>query len=87
MAALTASSEDVEQLSKTFKMARPSLDDINQSVNQSGSISPVKFASATPVKPIQSKSNELPPAPGKNKTIMIGFAVLIALVLVFVILR
>ena len=87
LAALTASSEDVEQLSKTFKMARPSLDDINQSVNQSGSISPVKFASATPVKPIQSKSNELPPAPGKNKTIMIGFAVLIALVLVFVILR
>lgn len=31
LAALTASSEDVEELSKTFRMARPSVEEINRS--------------------------------------------------------
>ena len=33
LAALTASREDVEELSKTFKMARPSIDEINRSAS------------------------------------------------------
>ncbi len=34
LAALTASQEDVEELSKTFKMARPSIDEINRAAPQ-----------------------------------------------------
>ena len=30
LASMTASEEDVEELSKTFRMARPSMDDINR---------------------------------------------------------
>lgn len=35
LAAMTASKEDVEELSKTFKMVRPSMDEINQAAPQS----------------------------------------------------
>ncbi|ADE11508.1 serine/threonine-protein kinase [Sideroxydans lithotrophicus] len=35
LAAMTASKEDVEELSKTFKMVRPSIDEINQAAPQS----------------------------------------------------
>ena len=34
LAAMTASQEDVEELSKTFKMARPSLEEINRAAPQ-----------------------------------------------------
>jgi hypothetical protein len=34
LAALTASQEDVEELSKTFKMARPTIEDINRAAPQ-----------------------------------------------------
>ena len=35
LAAMTASREDVEELSKTFKMARPSMEEINRAAPQS----------------------------------------------------
>ena len=83
LAALTASSEDVEEISKTFKMARPSMDDINRSEIKGGSSSPIKFASATPVKPSQPKTKEPNSASEKKRMILIGFAILIALVFIY----
>ncbi len=35
LAAMTASQEDVDELSKTFKMSRPSLEEINRAAPQS----------------------------------------------------
>ena len=35
LAAMTASQEDVEELSKTFKMSRPSIEEINRAAPQS----------------------------------------------------
>jgi serine/threonine-protein kinase len=43
LAALTASQEDVEELSKTFKMARPSVEEINRAAPQ-----PQMFAKPLP---------------------------------------
>jgi serine/threonine-protein kinase len=45
LAALTASQEDVEELSKTFKMARPSIEEINRAATQ-----PQVFAKASPAR-------------------------------------
>jgi len=45
LAALTASQEDVEELSKTFKMARPSIEEINRAATQ-----PQVFAKPSPTR-------------------------------------
>jgi hypothetical protein len=44
LAALTASQEEVDELSKTFKMARPSMEEINRAAPQQ----PQVFARPTP---------------------------------------
>lgn len=70
LAAMTASSEEVEALSKTFKMARPSLEEISRAAPQppvfSKSPSPVA-AGRTPTEPQRS---------GKGGVIVIGIVVL-----------
>lgn len=54
LAALTASQEEVEELSKTFKMARPSMEEINRAAPQ-----PQIFAKPTPsVRPVEVASEK-----------------------------
>ncbi len=90
LAAMTATQEDVEELSKTFKMARPSMDDINRAAPQSKipkagspvifekkSASPQKKQAATPVEPASK---------GNTGLLIVIFAVLLIVGLVFALL-
>jgi eukaryotic-like serine/threonine-protein kinase len=81
LAAMTASPEEVEQLSRTFKMARPSLEEINRAAPHSSS--PPIFS---PDKAAHSEKEERP-AKGGGGLILTGIviAVLAGLVLLLVI--
>ncbi len=88
LAALTASSDDVENISKTFKMLRIKVDDIEHEIPQA------PLASSPKVNEADSKTSSKIPqsvesksAPGKKGTILIIFAVLISIVLIIAILR
>ena len=91
LAAMTNAPEEVEEFAKTLKMARPSLDTINQAatvaakpkVAASSTTIPI-FAESTPAPVRQSKANK-PSSKSGNLLLMVVFAiVLIGLVLVFV---
>jgi len=88
LAALTASSEEVESLSKTFKMLRPTMEELNLAAPPDQSVSPIKFASATPLPHQPNKqSSDANLTPDKKGAILIAVAVLISLVLIFAILH
>jgi serine/threonine-protein kinase len=88
LAALTASSEEVESLSRTFKMPRPTAEELNLAAPPVQSVAPVKFASAT-----LSASNQDKPStvenlsPDKKGAILIAITVFISLILIFAILH
>jgi hypothetical protein len=70
LAALTASSEDVEELSKTFRMARPSVEEINRS--------------ATPPQRVQVKPSAPSRAP-REETAKAGSGYLLLAIIVLVV--
>ena len=77
LAAMTASQEEVEDLAKTFKMARPSLNEINRAAPQ-----PQVFSrSASPVRPPEPKADK------GGGLILLGLVVLIVLGLLFAFLK
>lgn len=89
LAAMTASNEDVEELSKTFKMARPSMEDLNRAAPKSPPLKP-----STP-SPTDSKS--MPPrksapemvekTPSKgNGGLLIAIVMLVIIGLIFALL-
>jgi serine/threonine-protein kinase len=88
LAALTASSEDAESLSKTFKMLRIKVDDVEHLMPHTSVASSVEMATAVSnptSKVTQSEESKLTPA--TKGVILIVVAVLISIVLVFAILR
>lgn len=90
LAALTASTEEVEMLSKTFKMVRPSLDELNLAANQSGDavVTPAEFHQASSpgtFKTIENGKSKL--SPEKKGLILIVVAVLVSIVLIVAILH
>ena len=88
LAALTASSEEVESLSKTFKMLRPTMEELNLAAPPVQLLAPIKFASATPLEQHQNKqSSDTNLTPDKKGAILIAVAVFISLVLIFAILH
>ena len=88
LAALTATSEEVESLSKTFKMPRPTVEELNLAAPAAQSVAPIKFASATPLPPKQEKLSSVADlSPDKKGLILIAVAVFISLILIFAILR
>ncbi len=90
LAALTASSEEVDLLSKTFKMVRPKLDDINLAANNAAvaEVEPVKSVSAFAADSPKIDEIEKPKlSPEKKGMILITVAVLVSIVLIVAILR
>jgi serine/threonine-protein kinase len=88
LAALTASSEDAESLSKTFKMLRIKVDDVEHLMPHTSVASSVEMATAVSnptSKVTQSEESKITPA--TKGVILIVVAVLISIVLVFAILR
>ncbi|TAJ76515.1 MAG: serine/threonine protein kinase [Gallionellaceae bacterium] len=88
LAAMTASSEDVEELSKTFKMARPSMEDINRAAPQS---LPSKPGALVEAKPAASRKAQAVPADApsskKGGGLLIAIVVIVIIGLVFTLLR
>jgi serine/threonine-protein kinase len=88
LAALTASSEDAENLSKTFKMLRIKVDDLEHEtphVPVTPTVNAVAPDTNSFSKLIQTEESKT--TPDKKVTILIIVAVLISMVLVFAILR
>jgi serine/threonine-protein kinase len=88
LAALTASSEDAENLSKTFKMLRIKVDEVEHPMPHTSVVSPVEVATAVsnPASNVtQSEIFKLTPA--TKGVILIIAAVLVSIVLIFAILR
>ncbi len=87
LAAMTNTQEEVEEFSKTFKMVRPTEDDINL-----GAPAPAKPKAATPIFtprtiPVQVSQGKADELPGKNSNVLlmvIVAVVLVGLVLVFI---
>jgi eukaryotic-like serine/threonine-protein kinase len=77
LAALTASSEDVDELSKTFKIARPSAEAIRQAAPVTKAPHPA--SPATPRPAVRQGPAELPAKPGGNNLILIAVVVLVLL--------
>jgi serine/threonine-protein kinase len=90
LAALTASSEEVDILSKTFKMVRPNMDDINLAGSNSA-IAPVassKLVSAPASSSYKTDEAEKPKlSPEKKEMILITVAVLVSILLIIAILH
>jgi hypothetical protein len=86
LAAMTASADEVEELSKTFKMARPSMEDIKRA-------SPKAPPVVAPVTPTVATAPKARPeavienAPSKNGGMLIAIVVLVIVGLVFALLR
>ena len=81
LAAMTSSPEEVEDLAKTLKMARPSADALSQVVTPI-----VKHKAVERTVPVQARRSGTPVTPGKssNLPLIVIFAlVLIGLVLAF----
>lgn len=76
LAALTGSSEDVDELSKTFKMVRPSAESINQAAPVAKAVRPV--SPATP-RPIARSNRAEPPAPHNGGNLMLIAIVILVL--------
>jgi serine/threonine-protein kinase len=90
LAALTASSEEVDILSKTFKMVRPNMDDINLAGSNSA-IAPVassKLVSAPASSSYKTDEAEKPKlSPEKKEMILITVAGLVSILLIIAILH
>ncbi len=92
LAAMTASSEDVEELSKTFKMARPSMEDINRAAPQPRPSKP-STPSTVDSKPVPPRKDQAVTenVPAKNKKgnggVLIAIIVIVIVGLVFALLR
>ena len=61
LAALTSDEKEVEEFSKTLKMARPSADEINQAA------APVKPKSKPGPRPVAQRQSAAPPRPSAGK--------------------
>jgi len=91
LAAMTVSSEEVEEISKTFKMVRPSRSDINLAGANARSAPPIKFASASapaPSKENISKESQLQDSELRSKgwilaviAVLVSAALLVAILL------
>jgi len=76
LASLTASEEDIEELSKTLQMARPSMDDINRAGVGSG------VAAAQKVVPVSSSRNKLPPSANGGGYILLAIIAIVVIGLI-----
>lgn len=81
LAAMTASSEEVEELSKTFKMARPSLEEINRA----GSVKPSSPQDLTDTIPFQKNGSEGGNASSAETSGGSGTAIAVAVIVVLVV--
>jgi serine/threonine protein kinase len=91
LATMTVSKEEAEDISKTFKMARPSRTDINLAGVNAQSASPIKFASASapaPAKESKSKGSQSRESALKSKgwilaviAVLVSAALLVAILL------
>lgn len=91
LAAMTATPADVEELSKTFKMARPSMEDINRAAPkpqspQPSAPSPVDSKSIPPHKSLPDTAQAAPSKGGGNG-LLIAIVVLVIIGLVFALLN
>jgi len=90
LAALTASSEEVENLSKTFKMVRPNIDEINRAASNSATaaVTSVKLASlSSPITSDALETDSSKLSPDKKGMILIIIAVSVSVALVIAILH
>lgn len=90
LAAMTATPADVEELSKTFKMARPSMEDINRAAPkpQPSKPSAPSPAIAKPTPPRKSLPDKAKAAPAKggNNGLLITIVLLVIIGLIFALL-
>jgi serine/threonine-protein kinase len=89
LAAMTAAKEDIEELSKTFKMARPSMEDINRAApkpSKPTTPSPVDSPSTPPRKSLPD-TVQAAPAKGGGNGVLIAIVVLVIIGLVFALLN
>lgn len=77
LAALTASSEDVDELAKTLKIARPSAETISQAAPAAKAPRPVAPAASRPVE--RPSPVETPAQPGSSNLILIAVVILVLL--------
>jgi serine/threonine-protein kinase len=90
LAALTASSEEVDLLSKTFKMVRPNMDDINLAANKISDdpSAPLDTSSASAEISSDTDEPEKPKlSPEKKEMILIAVTVLVSILLIVAILH
>lgn len=82
LAALTATSEEVEELSKTFKMARPSAEEISRAAPKVSPVPPASAARPRSASPIATDE----PQAKKSLGLLIAVVVLVIIGLVFALL-
>lgn len=90
LAAMTASKEEVEELSRTFKMARPSIEEITRAGLQSITTKPETFspvdATPEPVREFKPEAEKMPSAKKSAGGLLIAIAVLVIIGLLFALL-
>lgn len=88
LAVMTATNDDIDELSKTFKMARPSLEEINSAArNHSGEAAAQSVNAPVQVSPVQPSSVQSAGNPAQGGNGLIIIVALMIIVLVFVLLR
>lgn len=89
LAAMTAAKEDIEELSKTFKMARPSMEDINRAAPKPSKPSaiPAVDSPSTPPRKSLPDTPQAVPAKGGGNGVLLAIVVLVIIGLVFALLN
>lgn len=87
LAALTATSEEVDSLSRTFKMTRPSMEDLNLAATPEPLAPPILLSSADAPPEQSQPETKSSLSPDKKGAILVAIAVLISIALIFAILH